>query len=591
MNRHLAGFLILALTLPNVLCQEQLPTSEKKVHKSEEDNKLYINKDLGIYLWLSTSPDPNAKKIRLLSDSSKKYSNPMYFDTEGYNTVRSPSIVDTNTKQPVYPQQDIIFEIYADGLSPVSKLNFESTKSKLIAKNWYYSSDLRIEITAKDAVSGIESINYSLNDKPFQIYKEKISGFNEGKNVIKYFGTDKVGNQEETKEKVFYIDKTPPITEFIIDGLGNGKYVSSKTKIQFSSQDSLSGLKAIYYRINEGKLTRYYKPIPVSVLGTDEGIISFYSEDNLGNKEKERLIGGKGTAIPIESGSASQNVTFEFYVDNDPPEIELHVEGDTYEGKYNFISPRSKIIINASDEKAGVEKILYSINSKMIDIQYDKPFSIEKEGMKYLRVKAVDYVKNVSPVQVHSFFCDRNAPQVKLTVGAPKYSSRDTLFVSDKTKFSISAIDNQSGVKAINYSLNNKDDIDYQSSFVVQKAGLQSISFFATDHVNNKNEIKNQEVFVDNVPPVIHTHFSVESIGNKTVRGKIYTIYPTNTMLYVAATDASSGGEKIEYRINDRAVLTANPIKNLAPGNYHVEVKAFDVLGNQSVENIKFAIE
>jgi len=109
--------------------------------------------------------------------------------------------------------------------------------------------------------------------------------------------------------------------------------------------------------------------------------------------------------------------------------------------------------------------------------------------------------------------------------------------------------------------------------------------------VNNKNEIKKQEVFVDNQAPVIHYHFSVESIGKKTVRDEIYTIYPTNTMLYIAATDASSGGEKIEYRINDGVVLSANPIKNLTPGNYLIEVDAFDVLGNKSVEKIKFAIE
>ncbi len=591
MKRLITGFFILVLTLSNVFCQEQPQNTEKKVYKSEEDKKLYVNKDLGIYLWLSTSPDPKAEKVRLISDTSTKYSNPMYLDTEGYNTFRSPSIVDTITKKPIYPQQDIIFEVYADGLSPVSKSVFHSTASKLISKNWYYGSDLQIEIRATDAVSGIESISYSLNGKPFQEYKEKITGFSEGENVLKYYSTDKVGNQEKTGEKVFFIDNTPPITEFTIDGLANDKFVSANSNIQLSSKDSISGVKAIYYRINNGNLTRYYNPIPVSVLGTGEGIISFYSEDYLGNKEKEQTIGGKGTAIQIASESASDNLTFEFYVDNDPPELELLVENDIHKGKYNFVSSRSKIKINAKDEKAGVDKIFYSINSKVLDIQYNKPFNFEKEGMKYLRVKAVDYVGNVSPVQVHSYFCDITAPQTKLIVGAPKFSSRDTLFVSDKTKFSISAIDNQSGVKSINYSLNGEENIDYETSFAFQNAGMQTISFFATDNVNNKNEIGTQEVFVDNLPPVIHFHFSVESIGKKTVRDEINTIYPTNTMLYIAATDASCGGEKIEYKINDGVVLSANPIKNLAPGNYLIEVEAFDVLGNKSVEKIKFAIE
>lgn len=591
MKRLLAGFFILALMLSNVHCQEQPQNTEKKVYKSEEDKKLYVNKELGIYLWLSTSPDPKAEKVRLLSDSSIKYSNPMYFDTEGYNTVRSPSIVDTITKNPVSPQQDIIFEVYADGLPPVSKPVFHSGRSKSISNKKFYGSDLQIEFHATDAVSGIESTFYSLNGKSFQKYNEKLTGSVEGKNELKYYSIDNVGNQEELNNVVFYVDNTPPITEFKIDGLSSNNYVSAKTNIKLSSADSLSGVKAIHYRVNQGSYNTYYRPIPVSVLEAGEGIITFYAEDNLGNREKEQIIGGKGTTTQIETGSASENVTFEFYVDNDPPELEVIVEEDIYKGKYNFVSSRSKIVINAKDEKAGVEKILYSINSKVLDMQYDNPFGFEKEGMKYLRVKAVDYVGNASPIQVHSYFCDRNAPQVKLTVSTPKFSSRDTLFVSDKTKFTLNATDNQSGVEAINYSIDGGEKIDYQTPFVIQKKGWHTISFFATDKVNNKNEMIDQEVYVDNIPPVIHSHFSVESIGNKTVREEIYTIYPTNAMLYIAATDESSGGEKIEYRINDGVVLSANPIKNLAPGNYLIEVAAFDVLGNKSVEKIKFSIE
>lgn len=49
--------------------------------------------------------------------------------------------------------------------------------------------------------------------------------------------------------------------------------------------------------------------------------------------------------------------------------------------------------------------------------------------------------------------------------------------------------------------------------------------------------------------------------------------------------------KKIEYRLNDGKVLSANPLKGLPPGNYQLEVKAFDVLGNKSVKKIKFAIE
>ena len=63
-------------------------------------------------------------------------------------------------------------------------------------------------------------------------------------------------------------------------------------------------------------------------------------------------------------------------------------------------------------------------------------------------------------------------------------------------------------------------------------------------------------------------------------------------MLYIAATDNASGGEKIEYKINGKSVPAGLiPIKGLAPGNYEIEVTANDVLKNSSKETIKFAVE
>ena len=87
----------------------------------------------------------------------------MYLDTEGYNTFRSPSAVDTATKKTIYPLQDVIFELYADGLAPVSKAAFQKAATKTIEGKKYYSSALEIELTSHDAVSGIARLQYSLN--------------------------------------------------------------------------------------------------------------------------------------------------------------------------------------------------------------------------------------------------------------------------------------------------------------------------------------------------------------------------------------------------------------------------------------------
>jgi hypothetical protein len=71
------------------LFTQNLPLIEKKKYTSP-DGKLYIQKALPIYLMLSTSPDDKAGSIVLKSESTAAYTNPMYFDSEGLNTIRSP---------------------------------------------------------------------------------------------------------------------------------------------------------------------------------------------------------------------------------------------------------------------------------------------------------------------------------------------------------------------------------------------------------------------------------------------------------------------------------------------------------------------
>jgi hypothetical protein len=567
---------------------QELQKTIKKLYLTE-DNVLFINKYLGVYLWLSVSPDSNSEKYKLLSDTSKQYSNPMYFDTEGYNTFYSPSAVDTSTKQVVFPKRDIVFRVYADGLPPASISIHAAKKSHIIEGKKYYGGDLIVRISSNDDVSGIQSVFYSLNDQPFTEYKNELTSFKAGENKLKYYAVDKVGNSESVKTETYYIDNVPPKTEYELIGMLNGNYVSPDAVIKLKSSDDLSGVKTIYYKINEGNLFTYINPIPVKVLGNNEGSISFYAEDYLGNKEDMSVIGGKSSNLQIKG--LPQNVVFEFYVDNDPPILKLDIKGDLYKGKNQYVSSRTRFMIIANDEKAGVDKVFYSINSTNVDQLYKEPFAPEKGGLHSIRVKAVDYVGNTSPVLTNLFICDINPPKTALSIGLPKLDSRDTFFISDKSRIRLTSADDLAGVLSTSYIIDNNNEEDYRNEFVIEKPGRHIITYYSLDNVYNQEQKNSQEIFVDMAPPFIHHHFSVESIGSKIIRDEPCTVYPPNVMLYIAATDASSGGERIDYSINGGPTLTENPLIKLKPGNYLIDVKAYDVLGNQSTTQIKFAIE
>jgi hypothetical protein len=585
-------WIILLLAIP-VALPTLAQTPEKSANKvfRSDDNRLYINKNVGVYIWLSTSPDPDSEKYRLLSDSSRKYTNPMYFDTQGYNTLRSPWEVDTTTKQVVYPKHDIIFEVYADGLPPVSRAIYQSTFAKRIGDKVYYDKDLKIELQSYDAVSGIDQIWYNLNSDQFSAYKEPLASFREGENILKFYATDKVCNKEQVHEEFFYIDNSAPKTSYQIEGNRSDKYVSADAMIRLTANDNLSGIKTIYYRINNGSFMRYSVPIPVKLLTGENASISYYAEDNVGNKENIQTIGGRENSVVMEEDQPKQNVIFEFYIDRDPPELALEVKPEPYKANYTYISPRTQFIINAKDEKSGVDKIQYSINTSLYDTDYKNPFTLENKGLNYLHIRGSDYVGNISPAILKTFYCDPDAPRSTLTIGTPKLYTRDTLFVSSKTLFSIACKDEGSGVGSIKYSINGSTPVEYQKSFNLEGNGFTVLNFSAEDKVGNQEENNSTKVYVDNEKPVIHYHFSVESIGSKVVRDDDYTIYPTNVMLYIAITDKHSGGEKIEYSINGGALQTMNPIQSLKPDNYLIKINAYDVLGNKSVQEIKFAVE
>lgn len=258
--------------------QEQAPI-EKKMAMGQ-DGRIFINKDLGVYLWLSTSSDENSKKIRLMSDSSDKYSNPMYFDTEGYNTIRTPSCVDTITKRTLYPEKDIIFEVYSDSKSPNTQCKIFAKNTTLVKAIPFYSGDAEIVLTSSDALSGVDKIYYSMASSPFTIYSDTIKIKTEGEVLLKYYSCDKVGNIENIKDLKFILDISAPETTC--------DYSLGKL-IKLEATDKLSGVKTIFYQINNGPVKIYSAPIPVKLLGKD-GELIYWSTDKVNNTENKKSI-------------------------------------------------------------------------------------------------------------------------------------------------------------------------------------------------------------------------------------------------------------------------------------------------------------
>ena len=264
--------------------QEKI-VNDVRFYKDTISNKFYLNKNLPMHLWLASDKNGN-DKVKLTSQSSPQYSNPFYFDTEGYNTVRTPSQVDTVTKKVVLPRTDIIFEIYADGLPPQTIIDFGKVPifindMKFVGKNY------KINLKANDAISGVFTTYISLDSCEFQNYKFFNSDImlTESLHFIQYYSEDNVGNHEDTKFEKVIIDITAPNTNIKLATDFIGSILSNRSYLNLEATDELSGIKNIYYAIDNDNFIKYKNPLNFKKLTDGRHVLKYYAVDNLKNKE------------------------------------------------------------------------------------------------------------------------------------------------------------------------------------------------------------------------------------------------------------------------------------------------------------------
>ena len=549
----------------------------KKIYRSPE-GKLYANKSLPIYFRIATSPDDDAQSFLLNpAEDSKKYANPMYFDTEGYNTFRSPSKVDTVTKQVVYPLEDIIYEIYSDSKAPVTRFSIEQSKHYLKDGIYYFNEKITIQFNAKDETSGVEASYYSLNGQAFQALTSTIELNEEKQYILKYYSVDNVGNAEDIKEIKIVIDITKPETKLTAEPDKYENIVSPRTKIILEATDNSSLVKQTLYSIDNGTFYKYSKPLNLATFKEGEHNIIYYSIDNVGNEEPKK--------------------EFQFYLDKTAPMVVDELIGNTFitNGK-EYSSGRSKIKLTAMDNKSGVKEIRYSISDGEFQV-YSQPFYLSKSGQLKIQTFVIDNVNNQSINTIMTdksniSYVDLSGPKLGHSFTGAKFQSKDTVFITKDTKIQLAASDDAAGFNRLTYSIDNGDITPYTKPFIINNEGVHTITYTGYDNVENTS-VNSFICVEDNIGPEIFFRFSILSDKQKTLDGKIYDIYPEHVVLFLSSTDLSVGFDKMFYSVNGQA---KKPYTSLITGfqggkAYQVKVTSIDKLGNESEKSIEFYIE
>ncbi len=568
----------------NVLKSQTQEKVEQTPYVNPKDSTLYWNQNSKIYWWVSTSPTDNSQDVLLKSETMPQYSNPMYLDVEGFNTLRTESAAHPKTKYLLNKQ--IMFEVYADGLPPTSKSELVEAPKHNANSHDYYGKGLELKLSATDQTAGVKNILYSINGASYQKYTAPVDIDKEGEVNLKYYAVDNCGNVEKVIEKKFILDLTAPVTTKEVVGNKIGDVLSQDAKIELKSVDNLAGVKNTFYIIDDGKPQVYTAPIPAVTFFGGKHKINFYAIDNVNNNNISNF----------KDGAMSQ-FSYEFILDKTGPTAKMTIVGDKYVKDKTYVSARTKFEIEADDDFSEISSVKYKLNSGAEQI-YSTPMNFAAStGFVILDYKSEDKLSNVGKLYSTTVFVDATPPISFIDFSEPQFFDRDTLFISKKTTIKLSSKDAESGVTKIDYISDGGAKTTYSSPFKIESSGYKKITFSATDNVNNIEIEKTSYVMIDNEAPEIYIRFSIEPVREDDKNGKKYPVYPQYTKLYLSATDKSTGTQDILYSINNSLLTKYESTKKINESGaltneqfYTLKVVAVDKLGNKNEKEVSFFI-
>ena len=559
--------LFLVLLCPKLVQGQQQLDHPPKLHV-DSLNRIYFKDKMPAYLFIGNTPDP-AKAKRMYSEATPDYANPMYFDGQGVHYMRHKDN---------FENVDVLFEIRADGQAPDTKFTPLLDRAYQYQDKWYGAPNMQIELKAKDNMAGVDAIYYSIDGATYQKYNGPITLDQEKEYTISYYSVDNVGNVEKPNTQTVVTDNTGPRTGMEVKGKVFDDILSRRNQILLAAQDAVSGVKAIYYTIDQEEEKKYNGPVSMRPLSQGAHTLSYYAVDKLGNREAAK--------------------EYNFYVDNTAPLLSSEILGDRFitNGRA-FSSGRTQLKLNAVDNKAGVEGIFYSVNGGTFE-QYKGPFylSKDKNGSINVRIYATDKVGNRSEetngtTDVGTSYVDLTGPNLSRRFAGPRFTSRDTVFISPQSKVVLAATDAESGIKNITYSLNGSAENEYANGGVqISEAGAYAFEYFGYDNVNNRNKAA-VAIFVDAQGPQVFERYSLPPLtATTTPEGDVVKVYPSHVVVFLSSQDDVVGYERMYVKLNQGAeTLYRGPMSGFAKGNsYTLTIRALDKLGNETTKTIQF---
>ncbi|MFC1898298.1 OmpL47-type beta-barrel domain-containing protein [Candidatus Cloacimonadota bacterium] len=469
----LLGILIIGIICAQQTDAEDVTSQESSGFYRGLDGRLFVAQSMPIFLQISTSPDGSGAQA-LQNEMNQAMQLP-----EGKNLIKNPNavfIAEDGT------EHSATLEVWADGTPPKVTASFENAERYETDGVIYFGSNLHFSLTSEDALSGVKETFISVNEQPFQSYSSvNLNMSVDGNYLLKYYSVDNVGNESEIKESKFIVDITPPRSSIKITGPKQQNILSPLSSIELKSMDNSSGNKKLFYTFNDAEMLEYKAPLILNELEDREHQLSFYAVDNVSNQETIQ--------------------TFTFFLDSTPPELDITVSGNLFEDdRTTYVSGSVTAKLSGTDNRAGIPKIYYHLNSES-DQPYPGIITIPaKSGLQQIYFSATDFVGNKSEEYIKKVYVDLTPPESTHEFAGSVLSLGDTILINSDTEIKLSASDMEAGIQNIQYKFNGDAVKHYDQAIHLEEEGFYRLQYFAADRVKNVESAHTVLIKVDNSP-------------------------------------------------------------------------------------------
>jgi uncharacterized cupredoxin-like copper-binding protein len=335
-----------------------------------------------------------------------------------------------------------------------------------------YIGSATVTVTATDSESGVATVEYEVDDTGFQPYTGPVTVSTPGDHAVQYRATDAAGNASPTGSTPFRVvegggDTTPPTVTAEVSGTqdADGNYVDAAT-VTLSATDDASGVDSVEYSLDGAAFAPYTAPVVVNAAGAH--MLHYRATDGAGNVSPE--------------GMADFTVVS---VDTTAPTVSVAVTG-SQDADGNYVGS-AVVTVTATDAGSGVASVEYALDGGAF-APYTGPVQVSAAGSHTFAFRATDVAGNVSEDGSVTFAVvaapgdDTTPPSVSAVVSGNQDASWHYL---DSATLTIDALDVDSGVASVEYTLDGGAWTAYTAPVTVDTAGTHTVTYRATDHAGN----------------------------------------------------------------------------------------------------------